>query len=77
MNYNELVADPLATVRRICVQLDTPLSNVAAERIRQFIPSRSRYRNPRLKAAAAELRTHLDTEARRFEQYCARFSVPR
>jgi hypothetical protein len=76
VSYNELVADPLATVRRIYLQLDTPLSDLAVERMRCLIPARSRYRKARTTAAAADFGAHARAEERRFEQYCARFSIP-
>src|SRR4029077_18940786 len=44
LNYSELVADPLASPRRVYQQLDIALTEQAAERMRQLISQRSRYR---------------------------------
>ena len=76
VTYTELVGDPLATVRRIYRQLDTRLSNEAVEGMQRLIPSRSRYRRRPASRAAADLVSYVRGEARRFEQYCTRFSIP-
>jgi hypothetical protein len=74
LNYSELVADPLAAVRRVYQQLNIVLTDQAAERMRQLISQRSRYRkhNPKL----TEFGVDVLREARRFSQYCFRFGVP-
>ncbi len=76
VTYTELVADPLATVRRIYQALDIPLTEVAAERMHRLVSARSRYQNRHTAAKLAELGLHAPAEARRFEQYCSRFGVP-
>jgi hypothetical protein len=74
LNYSDLVADPLAAVRRVYRQLDLVLTKPAAERMQRLISQRSRYRkyNPTL----AEFGVDVLREARRFSQYCFRFGVP-
>jgi len=74
LNYSELTADPLAAVQRVYRQLDIVLTEQAAERMRQLISQRSRYRkhNPTL----TEFGVDVLREARRFSQYCFRFGVP-
>jgi hypothetical protein len=74
LNYSELVADPLAAVRRVYQQLNVVLTEQAAERMRQLISQRSRYRkhNPTL----TDFGVDVLREARRFSQYCFRFGVP-
>lgn len=75
LSYSSLITDPLASVRRVYEQLDIPLSDEAAERMRQLISQRSRYRkshNPTL----TEFGIDVLREARRFSQYCFRFGVP-
>ena len=76
VTYTDLVADPLATVRRIYRGLDIPLTEVAAERMRHLVSARSRYQNRHTAAKLAELGLPVRSQARRFEQYCARFGVP-
>jgi len=74
LNYTDLVADPLAAVRRVYQQLDIVLTDQATERMRQLNSQRSRYRkhNPTL----TEFGVDVLREARRFSQYCFRFGVP-
>jgi hypothetical protein len=74
LNYSNLVADPLAAVRRVYEHLGVVLTEEAAERMRQLISLRSRYRkyNPTL----TEFGIDVFREARRFSQYCFRFGVP-
>lgn len=74
IRYSDLVADPLAAVRRVYDKANLVLSNEAAQRMRQLISQRSRYRksNPTL----TEFGIDVLREARRFSQYCFRFGVP-
>ena len=74
LNYSDLVADPLAAVRRVYQQMDIVLTDQAAERMRRLNSQRSRYRkhNPTL----TEFGVDVLREARRFSQYCFRFGVP-
>src|SRR5438046_1291258 len=69
-----LPGDPLAVVKRVYQQLDITLSEQAAQRMRQLIAQRSRYRkhNPTL----TEFGVDVLREARRFSRYCFRFGVP-
>lgn len=75
LNYSEIVSDPLGTVRRIYQHLDCPLTDIAIQRMRQFISTRTRYHrkhNPSL----ADLGFDVSTETRRFQNYCRRFGIP-
>jgi hypothetical protein len=74
LSYSELVSDPLAAIRHVYEQLDAPLSEEAAQRMRELVSKRSKYRhqNPTL----AEFGVDVLREARRFSQYCFRFGVP-
>ncbi len=76
VNYSELVADPIAMVRRIYKQIDADLPESTAARIQHLASHRSRYRRPRAVPALAELGLNFETEARRFDHYCSRFGVP-
>ncbi|HWI58447.1 MAG TPA: sulfotransferase [Bacillota bacterium] len=75
VRYADLVAEPLAVVRRIYQRLDQPLTQVAAERIAHLVASRSRYRR-RHASSLAELGVDLAAEGRRFHRYCFRFGIP-
>jgi hypothetical protein len=41
VNYDDLISDPLSVLRRIYRQLDRPLTDVGAERIRRLASTRS------------------------------------
>lgn len=75
VNYSELVSYPLPTVRRIYEQLDIPLTQEAAERMRRLAGNRSRYRGRRRGPAVGDSRLGAIAEARRFERYCSRFGL--
>jgi Sulfotransferase family len=75
LNYREIVSDPLGSVRRVYQHMDSPLTERAVERMRQFIATRSRYhrrQNPTL----ADLGLDVTAETRRFQNYCNRFGIP-
>ena len=76
LNYSELVSHPLAAVRRIYQRFGIPLTEVAAERMRQLAASRSRYRGRRAKPTPADLELDVRAEERRFHKYCFRFGIP-
>ena len=76
VKYSELVANPLATVRRIYRQLDAPLTPEAAERMQLLASGRSRYRGRRASAPPDRLRPGTPTETGLFARYCARFGLP-
>jgi len=75
VKYTDLVAEPLATYRRICEAIQAPMTDVVKARVQQLIASRSRYQGPRASAKTESL--GLDTAlGARFERYCARFGLP-
>ena len=76
VNYPELVSDPLAAVRRIYRELQIPLTDMAAERIRHLVSNRSRHRGHRTNRTMAELGFDEPAEMRRFSRYSLRFGVP-
>jgi len=76
VKYTELVADPLATVRRLYQHLDLPLSETATAAMRRFVSGRSRYARPGRNLAPADLEVAAQAEARRFQHYCLRFGIP-
>jgi hypothetical protein len=75
VTYNDVVADPLAVIRRVYQQFRLPLSQVAADRMRRLAGARTRYPKPRAGGALRELGSHAAAELVRFEQYCARFGI--
>ena len=75
VKYSELVADPLSVVRRIYQRLETPLPELAAQRMSSLVAKRSRYRRRRRRPALAELGVEPRVEAHRFQHYCSRFDI--
>jgi hypothetical protein len=76
VKYSELVAHPMATVRQIYEQLETPLSAAAAERMQRLAASRSRYQKRRGSSEPAASKPDAVREADRFKDYCTRFDLP-
>lgn len=76
VKYTELVAEPVATVRSIYERLQSPWPESLAERLRNLVANRSRYRGRRASAEPADLRLGATPEADRFERYCSRFGLP-
>lgn len=75
VKYSELIAEPVAAVRRIYRALEVPLTEVAADRMHQLAAARSRYRGPRASGQAARMGLGTSLEAQRFERYCSRFGL--
>ena len=75
VKYTELVAEPLATVRRIYQELEIPLTNVMTRRVQELAINRSRYRGRRASAEAIDVRPAMRLEHQKFERYCARFQL--
>jgi LPS sulfotransferase NodH len=76
VNYNELVADPLAVVRRIYQHFEVPLSETATERMRKLALQRSRYSGGRTALTLADMGVDVAVQANRFKDYCRRFGIP-
>ena len=74
VNYTELISDPMATIHRIYQHLDRPLTEPAAQCMRQLISTRSRYRRRR-NPTLAELGLNVPAEIRQFHDYCLRFGI--
>ena len=66
VNYPGLVADPVATMRRIYEQLDTPLTEAVAERMQRLAANRSRYRGRRASSEPGGLEPQLERGSRGF-----------
>ena len=75
VTYGELIADPLAVVRRIYDRLEFRLSEAAASRIRRLALSRSRYRRRNGRSESTDSVLDHPVDASRFEDYCSRFGV--
>ncbi len=75
VKYTELVSNPVGTVRRLCQQLDSPLTEEMMKRVEGLVARRSRYRGRRASAEDGGWKPGTSLEARRFERYCARFEL--
>jgi hypothetical protein len=74
VNYDDLISDPLKTVRRLYRELNLPLTPATVERVQSLARSRSRYGGQRTRPGLAEL--DIDSGMKtRFASYCARFNV--
>ena len=76
VKYSELIAEPLATVRRIYERLGNRLTDSAASRMQHLAANRSCYPGKRASAEPAGSKLAMVLEAVRFERYCARFQLP-
>ncbi len=76
VKYTELVAEPVATVRRVYERLGSPWPDSLSERLRSLAADRSRYRGRRASAEPGDLKLGGTPEADRFERYCSRFGLP-
>jgi LPS sulfotransferase NodH len=76
ITYRELVSDPLEVVQRIYERLDIPLTEAAAERMRQLATARSRYQKPVASPTLAYFGLDPAAERERFAGYCSRFGIP-
>jgi hypothetical protein len=74
VNYDDLVSDPLKTVRRLYRELGLPLTPSTVERVQALAGNRSRYRGQGARPGLADLGIDSGMETR-FASYCARFSI--
>ena len=74
VNYDDLVSDPLKTVRRLYRELGLPLTPATVERVQALAGNRSRYRGQGARPGLADLGIDSGMKTR-FASYCARFSV--
>jgi len=74
IHYKALVANPFAAARSLYAQLDLPLTDTTAARIKSVAAQRSRYTR-RTNPTLDELGVDQRVEARRFESYCMRFGI--
>jgi Sulfotransferase family len=75
ITYRELVSNPMEFVRRIYERLDIPLTEAAAERMRQLARARSRYQKPVASPTLAYFGLDPAAERERFAGYCSRFGI--
>jgi len=75
LKYTDLINDPMAAVAQIYRQMDTPMSEEASNRMRCLASQRSRYNGARQRFTYKGSESTSAKEARRLEQYCARFGV--
>ncbi|HXT11302.1 MAG TPA: sulfotransferase [Candidatus Angelobacter sp.] len=76
VHYPELVADPLAVVRRIFAHFKIPLSDDAIPAIRQLARARTVYKGRRTAPALSEVGSDAPARLRLFREYCRRFEIP-
>jgi hypothetical protein len=75
LNYEQVVSDPLSTIRRVYGHLDVPLAEGTLTRMQHLAGNRSRYRGCRRQSTLADLGLDSEAEGRRFANYCDRFGV--
>ena len=75
VKYTDLIADPVATVRRIYEQIDSPFTESSARRLQQMASARSRYQGRRASAEPDGLTWATGLDTARFERYCSRFEL--
>jgi hypothetical protein len=75
VKYDEIIANPVALVRRIYDQFGMELTSEAAGRMQQLAVRRSRYTGSSARNTAPDARLRALAEASCFERYCSRFNV--
>lgn len=74
--YRDLVADPVASVRRVYQRFGLELSPAVAERMRAWVAARPRGRHGEHRYRFEDTGLDLETERARFAAYRERFGVP-
>lgn len=75
IRYSDLISDPLAAISQIYQRIESPLTDVASNRMRRLASSRSRYRRRRTGAGPAEMKLGTSAELNPFQHYCSRFGL--
>jgi hypothetical protein len=76
VNYNDLVSDPVDTVRACCNKLDVPLTDQTLDQVENVVRQRSRYPSHQKSSGLPDFGIDLGTVAgKRFENYCDRFGL--
>jgi hypothetical protein len=75
LNYNELVSEPVETVRHVHRWLDIPMTSATFERVRNLAAHRTRYGRVRGRPTLLDFGIDLKSETRRFAPYCTRFGI--
>ena len=75
IDYRELAADPMGTVRRIYARFDMELSDEADRRMRDFLAANPKGKHGEHRYSLAQFGIDRDVEARRFQTYRDRFGV--
>ena len=76
VRYQDLVADPIGTVRRIYEQCGTPITREAENLIDQWVQQRPKDRHGIHEYTFADTGLDLATERARHEAYQARYDIP-
>jgi hypothetical protein len=77
VHYHELVADPIATVRRIYARFDMTLTEEAEGRMRQFLARNPKDKHGVHRYSLAAFGLDPDHVAQRYKAYCERFGILR
>jgi putative membrane protein len=75
IDFRELAADPMGTVRRIYARFDMQLSGEADRRMRAFLAQNPKGKHGEHRYSLAQFGIDRDVEARRFQAYRERFGV--
>jgi hypothetical protein len=75
IDFRELAADHMGTVRRIYARFDMQLSDEADRRMRSFLAANQRGKHGEHRYSLAQFGIDRDVEARRFQVYRERFGV--
>jgi hypothetical protein len=75
VNYSELAANPLATVRRVLRHFDIPLPTEAVRRIERMSRCRSAYKGRRAARSLTDMGLDMGSCKSLFSDYCRRFGI--
>jgi len=76
VHYQELIADPVATLRRVYRKVGMTLTDETAQHMQQLATHRGRYSSHRNgRPTLAELGLDAQTEIERFAEYCSHFGI--
>jgi Sulfotransferase family len=74
VSYQQIVSDPLGTIRWFYRQAGLPLTDATADRVRRLAGDRSRYSHRGVCPTLADFGIDGTAEVSRFANYCGRFS---
>ncbi len=75
VRYDDLVRDPIGTVRRIYAQLDLAFTPLAEDRMQRYVAAHPKDKHGRHQYSLAQFGLDADAERARYGSYCDRFSL--